>query len=306
MADRQSSPRRFLGPWVIVAALFIVGSLLLILLDTAYKNIPFRDSIAGPLRAVIILIVGSVIAKVVESRILTKSMTSLSPRQRTISGFAVRLLLYLGLTLAVFAGLGIGLSSFLFGGAFLTVVIGLAGQSMLSNLFGGVWLVLFQPFQVSDSISFITWQYPILMPSYPHEALKPAYSGRVTDINLMYTTIVTDDGDPLVLPNGVLAQSAIINRSRSGARKVTVRFDAPIQVSPNDLKTKLLEDLGSWDRPPSLELSDIGIANYSVRVSVWSRENDERIRDRILQSAWRVMTKLSQSNTESGNPQETS
>lgn len=118
MADRQSSSYRFLGPWVIVVALFIVGSLLLIFLDTAYKNTPFQDAVTGQLRAVLILIVGSVIARVVEAKVLTRSLTSLSPRQRTIAGFAIRLLLYLGITLAVFAGLGIGLSSFLFGGAF--------------------------------------------------------------------------------------------------------------------------------------------------------------------------------------------
>lgn len=293
MADSQSS-RRFLGPWVIVVALFVVGSALLIVLDTQYRNTPIREAVSGPLRAVIILVVGSIIARVVETKLLARSLTSLPPRQRTIAGFAVRLLLYLGITLAVFAGLGIGLSSFLFGGAFLTVVIGLAGQSMLSNLFGGVWLVLFQPFQVSDSISFVTWQYPLLMPTYPHESIKPTYSGRVTDINLMYTTIVTDDGEPLVLPNGVLAQAAIINRSRSGARKISVRFDTPLQVSPEELKANLLEDLGSWDRPPALELTDIGIASYSARVTVWSRESDERVRDRILQSVWKVISQLSE------------
>ncbi len=292
MADRQRSSRRFLGPWVIVIALFVIGSLLLILLDTQYKNTPIKEAVAGPLRAVIILIVGSVIARVVETRLLARSLTSLPPRHRTIASFAIRLLLYFGITLAVFAGLGIGLSSFLFGGAFLTVVLGLAGQSMLSNLFGGIWLVLFQPFQVSDSISFVTWQYPVLMPSFPHEILKPTYSGRVIDINLMYTTIVTDDGERLVLPNGILAQAAIINRSRSGARKVTVRFDAPLDLSPNDLKTKLLSDLGTWDRPPTLELSDIGVTNYSARVTVWSRDSDERVRDRILQSAWKAISQL--------------
>ncbi len=292
MADRQRSSRHFLGSWAIVIALFIVGSALLILLDTQYRNTPVRQAVAGPLRAVIILIVGSVIARVVETKLLARSMTSLPPRQRTIASFAIRLLLYLGITLAVFAGLGIGLSSFLFGGAFLTVVLGLAGQSMLSNLFGGVWLVLFQPFQVSDSVSFVTWQYPLLMPSYPHETLKPTYSGRVTDINLMYTTIITDEGERLVLPNGILAQAAIINRSRSGAKKITVRFDAPIQLDPKDLKSRLLADLGSWDRPPTMELTDISLANYAGRVTVWSHENEERVRDRILQSTWRVIYEL--------------
>ena len=305
MADRQNSPHRFLGPWIIVASLFVVGSALLILLDTTLKNTPVKDAATGPIRAVIILIVGSVIARIVEARILTRSLTSLSARQRTITGFAIRLLLYLGITLAVFAGLGIGLSSFLFGGAFLTVVIGLAGQSMLSNLFGGVWLVLNQPFQVSDSISFVTWQYAVLPPTYPHGALRPGHSGRVTDINLMYTTIITDDGDPLVIPNGVLAQAAIVNRSRSGVRRVSIRFDTPVSISPKDLKTRLIDDLGSWDRTPTIELADMSTESYSVQVAVWSRESDDRVRDRILDSAWKVIADLNQTTATSAEKQDT-
>lgn len=292
MADRQKPSQRFFGPWIIVAILFIFGAALLIILDTTYRATPLRQALSGPIRAVIILIVGTLIAKVVETRLLTKSLSKLSARQRTIAGFSIRLVLYLGILLAVFAGLGIGLSSFVFGGAFLTVILGLAGQSILANLLGGIWLVLFQPFQVSDSISFITWQFPLLMPSYQHEALKPVYSGRVTDINLMYTTILTDDGDPLVLPNGIMAQAAIINRSRSGARRVSSRFDVPNEIDPKDLSKALLEDLGTWDRPPTLEMTDVGIANYSVRITLWSRETDDRVKDRILHSAWKVIARL--------------
>ena len=292
MADRQNSPRKLLGPWLIVLILFLFGAILLVFLNANVKSTSITNEIAGPVRALIILIVGSVIARVIESKVLTRSLTSLKPRQKTLAAFVIRLVLYLGILLAVFAGLGIGLSSFVFGGAFITVILGLAGQSILANLLGGIWLVLFQPFQVSDNISFVTWQFPILMPSYPHETLKPTYSGRVTDINLMYTTILTDDGDPLVLPNGILAQAAIINRSRSGARRVSIRFDIPSIIDPKTLSEELLEDLGTWDRPPVIELTDVGIVSYSARVTVWSREIEERVKDRILHSAWKTIAKL--------------
>lgn len=304
MADRQSSPRRFLGPWMVVILLVVTGSVLLIILNAYHKNVPLSTTIVDLLKAAIILVLGSVIARIIETRLLATSLTTLTPRQRTIIGFSVRLLLYLGIILAVLAGSGIGLSSFVFGGAFLTVIVGLAGQSMLSNLFGGIWLVLFQPFQVSDTISFVTWQYPLLMPSYPHDALKPAYTGRVTDINLMYTTILTEDGDPLLLPNGILAQSAIINKSRSGAHRVRVRFDVPSKIDPKELIQALTEDLGNWDRPPALELTEIGIANYAIRITLWSREPEDRVKDRALKSAWKVLAELDAKHQDSANPSE--
>ncbi len=183
------------GPWLAALAVLAVGIALISILDDNYSRLAMGISTMHLLRGLIILAIGLALSRIVKEHLLRRNFESMSARQRTVAGFGTQLFLYFGLALAVLAALGVGLSSVLFGGAFLTVLIGLAGQSMFTNILGGIWLVLFQPFQVGEAVSFITWQYPVLMPSFPHEALKPIYSGRVLDINLMYTSLLTDEGE---------------------------------------------------------------------------------------------------------------
>lgn len=305
MADEpRRSPRQTLRPWVATGAMLFFGALLLALLNDYYRQMSIGTSVMHLIKAIIILIVGITVAQVVKTHMLLKNIGSLSPRQRTIAGFSARLILYFGLALAVLAALGVGLSSVVFGGAFVTVVIGLAGQSMFTNILGGIWLVLFQPFQGGDMISFVTWQYPILMPSYPHEALKPVYTGRVTDINLMYTSVVTEDGDPMVIPNGILAQSAITNRTRSTSRRIRIRFEVANIVDPTELITALNSSIDKWSQSPHCELTDVGTQSYSVRVTLWSESPEDEVRHRILSSAWRtidILTAASNAKAQ-GNP----
>jgi small conductance mechanosensitive channel len=73
------------------------------------------------------------------------------------------------------------------------VVVGIAAQQTLGNIFAGMVLLFVRPFVVGDHI---------VLRSGP---LGGAYEGRVTDIGLFYVDLVTEDG-PVKLPNaGVLA-----------------------------------------------------------------------------------------------------
>jgi small-conductance mechanosensitive channel len=108
-------------------------------------------------------------------------------------GFAVTAIGYL---LVVFAGLdllGVNLGGLLLGGAVTGVVVGIAAQQTLGNIFAGMVLLFVRPFVVGDYI---------VLRSGP---LGGEYSGRVADVGLFYVDLVTADG-PVKLPNaGVLA-----------------------------------------------------------------------------------------------------
>ncbi|CAB1128486.1 Small-conductance mechanosensitive channel [Candidatus Hydrogenisulfobacillus filiaventi] len=295
MSDGSRPPARWRSLWLPAGAALVAGVILVVLLDRYRRLLAVNPSTIHLLKALIVLGAGAVIARVVEGSLLNRPMSPLSPRQRTVARFAIRLLLYLGIALAVLAALGVGLSSVVFGGAFLTVIIGLAGQTMFANILGGIWLVLFQPFQVGETISIIAWQYPLLMPSYPHEAMKPVYTGQVVDINLMYTAVRSEDGDPMVFPNGVLVQSAIINRSRAGARRIRVRFEVAPGLEPARLLPALgraLATLAGEEARPAVYLTDLGAASYWVGVTLWSTDPEEAVKGQVLETAWRVLKSL--------------
>ncbi|MDD2338964.1 MAG: mechanosensitive ion channel family protein [Methanosarcina sp.] len=86
------------------------------------------------------------------------------------------------LSVALFTGAGIA-----------GIVIGFAAQNTLSNIIAGLSLALFQPFRVGDRLD--------IMNEY----------GKVTDLNLRHTVILTWDNRRLIIPNSIISNEAIIN-----------------------------------------------------------------------------------------------
>lgn len=102
--------------------------------------------------------------------------------------------------------------------------IGLALQGGLSNFAGGVLILLLKPFRVGDYI------------------ISEGYEGTVTAIDIFYTKLLTFDNRLLVMPNGTLSNSNIINVTNEPNR----RLDILIPISYNeDIKhvKGLLEDI---------------------------------------------------------------
>lgn len=88
------------------------------------------------------------------------------------------------------------------------VTIGLALQGSLSNLAGGVLILLIKPFRVGDYI------------------MESAYGteGTVKEIGIFYTRLETFDGKMVVLPNGGLANNSITNATYTYMRRMDLRF----------------------------------------------------------------------------------
>lgn len=112
------------------------------------------------------------------------------------------------------------------------VAIGLAVQGSLSNLAGGVLILLLKPFRVGD---------------YIIEGMTNR-EGEVAEIQIFYTKLRTADNNIVILPNGNLANNIIVNVSTSQSR----RADVPVSVAYNsDLqlaKDALLDMLKADDK----------------------------------------------------------
>lgn len=89
------------------------------------------------------------------------------------------------------------------------LAIGLALQGSLSNLAGGIMLLIFRPFSLGDYIS-----------NHDDE-------GTVISIGIFYTTLQTPDNCTVVIPNGSLTNGTIINYSAYDQR----RLDVEVRIS---------------------------------------------------------------------------
>ena len=108
---------------------------------------------------------------------------------------AVRIVLFIVLMLVVVGYLGVATTSIAALFASAGVTIGLALQGSLSNLAGGVLLLVLKPFKVGDYI------------------VAAGQEGTVTDIEIFYTKLSTTDNRKIVIPNGTLSNTNIINVS---------------------------------------------------------------------------------------------
>jgi small-conductance mechanosensitive channel len=97
--------------------------------------------------------------------------------------------------------LSVKVQSVLLSGAIGSVVLGLAAQQSLSNMFAGVVLLVSRPFVVGDYITVRAG------------ALAGQIDGDVVGITLMFTQMQTADG-PMSVPNATVLASATGRRPR--------------------------------------------------------------------------------------------
>ena len=132
--------------------------------------------------------------------------------------------LYLFLILVVAANLGINLSSITVLFASAGVGISLALQESLSNLAGGVLILLTKPFVVGDYI----------IENTNHN------EGTVKEIQIFYTKLTAVDNRTVVIPNGTLANGSLTNVTDKDERQLDLKIGISYQ---SDLKkAKLLTE----------------------------------------------------------------
>jgi small conductance mechanosensitive channel len=131
---------------------------------------------------------------------------------------------------------GVNGYALLAGGTFAGLVLGLAGQTVLSNVLAGILLILARPFEPGDRITLISSDYGLLMPSYPpkfysNDFLAPGYTGTVRELGIIYTVVDLDEGPPARFPNSIVIQAMIVGHDLPD-RWVRVRYELPPDRDP--------------------------------------------------------------------------
>lgn len=124
-------------------------------------------------------------------------------QQICVAAIWVSMLILYAHLIPVLRSLGTAL---LTGASIASVVIGLAAQSTLGNLIAGVAITLYRPFRLGDRLQVA--------------APTGTEVGSVESISLGYTTLRTDDGRLVVVPNSVAASQVAINLSASQTHPV--------------------------------------------------------------------------------------
>jgi small-conductance mechanosensitive channel len=109
------------------------------------------------------------------------------------------------------------ISAWLASAGIVGIAVGFAAKDTLANFFSGVFIVADKPYRVND--------YIVLSDG--------AVRGRVTNIGIRSTRILTRDDVEIIVPNAVIGNSMIINESGGPYEKFRVRVDVSVAYGSN-------------------------------------------------------------------------
>lgn len=138
------------------------------------------------------------------------------------------------------------------------VTLGLALQGSLSNLAGGVLILLLKPFRVGD---------------YIVEDSK-GNEGTVKEIGIFFTKLQTIDNKIVILPNGTLANNSMTNFSEAALRRVDITvgisYNADIKKA-KDVLQRIIdgdEDV-KHEEPKKIYVDSLGSSEVVLGIRVY-------------------------------------
>ena len=164
-------------------------------------------------------------------------------------------------TVCLIAYVGIDTSAITALIASLGVCIGLAVNGAVSNIAGGVLLLITRPFKVDDFIE------------------AQGVSGVVTDIYLVSTKVVTGDNKVVHIPNGSLINGNIINYSEKELRRVdfnfSIAYDADFSKAKEIVENVLKSHELVLDEPaPFVRMSKHAASSIDLVARAWVKSAD--------------------------------
>lgn len=164
----------------------------------------------------IVLIVGFKIAKILTKMIdRSKGLEKIDPAVRSFAKNSASIGMKVMVLITAASILGLNMTSFITLLGTVGVAVGLSLQGSLSNIAGGLIILIFKPFKIGD---FIT---------------VDGSSGTVKEIGIFYTQLTTIDNAKIIVPNSVVSSQTLTNVSDQKTRRVdinvSVSYDSDIQ-----------------------------------------------------------------------------
>lgn len=225
--------------------------------------ISLATTVAGKIvGAILVFIVGKFIIKAVMKTIKKSKFTEKA--DATVSHFLqnfINIALNILMVVIIIGILGVPMASVVTVIASAGVAVGLALQGSLSNLAGGIMILIFKPFKIGNFVEVA------------------GATGTVQDIGIFYTTITTVDNKEVTVPNGTVMASTITNYSTHDTRRLDFTFSVAYGTDVEKVKAVLLEEANKnalvlKDPSPFARLSVQNASSLDFALRVWVNSGD--------------------------------
>ena len=212
--------------------------------------------------AAIIIAVGFAVANLI-GNILIKALCAkgIDPSIHSFIRTIVTLILKFAVILSALSTLNIDVNSFLtaLGAAGITAGIGL--QSSISQLASGIQILVNHPFKSGDFIDI------------------GSVSGKVHEIKMMYTELITLDNKRVIIPNSTITSSNIINYNSESRRRLDLVFSVSYDADISKAKEVLLETVKAnklilTDPAPIIAVKEHASSSINLACLIWCSSDD--------------------------------
>lgn len=228
-------------------------------LQTVGRSVGIRDLTLGDvLRVVIMILVGWLVI-----RLLMRMADRLLDRSRPVAAIktyihtALNIFLWFLLALMLAGTMGVEVTSVIAMLSVAGLAVSMALQNTLSNLAGGLVLLVTKPFSPGDYVE------------------ADGVSGTIAGITLSYTTFVTPDNKEIFVPNSQLSAAKIINYNVLGKRRMDLKFTASYDAPTARVRSAIEEALASVpgildDPAPVVYVSEYQSSSIEYLARLWT------------------------------------
>ena len=233
-------------------------------LQTLWDNlVALATNVGGKLiGAILVLIIGHFLIKFIMKAV--RKSKAMQKTEVTVAHFLMNFLniaLNIVMIVTVIAILGVPMASVVAVIASAGVAVGLALQGSLSNLAGGIMILIFKPFKIGNFVE------------------TAGHSGTVEDIGIFYTVMRTPDNRQITIPNGTVMASSVINVSAYDTRRVDFTFSVAYGTDVSRVNAILLEEAAKHelvfkDPEPFSRLCKQNESSLDFTLRVWTKSED--------------------------------
>lgn len=141
------------------------------------------------------------------------------------------------------------------------LAIGLALQGSLANFAGGVLILLLKPFKVDDFIEV------------------EGYTGRVREIRIFYTIIVTPQNQVITIPNSGVSNNAVVNFTAEKTRRLDLVFGIGYEDSIDKAREVMKSIIDKEERilktpAPTIDIEELADSSVNFKLKLWTNTED--------------------------------
>lgn len=227
-----------------------------------------------------VILAGGVFISRELDKLVTRVLTKKINERGIVIGNIIAIVGYIVSSVAALSYLSFSPTSLLAGAAASGLVLGLALQPTLGSFFAGILILVSGELRPGSQVRISTWHIPYqwaMNPGYKYfspDQIYAGYLGEVKEVGLFFTTIITEEGQTMKLPNTIIATDAAVINYTNRDYMFNVRYEFSNKFDPR-LVLKRVEELTKDDPVMHIYVNEQSDKEYYiVKVVLNAREKD--------------------------------